>query len=822
MIRIQSIDVEEFRGIRRLHIDLEKKNFGICGPNGTGKSGIVDAVEYALTGNITRLSGSGTGDISLKEHAPHVDSRGKPEKSRVKLSVFSPALKKSFVIERTIAATSSPTITPSEPQIMQIVEQLALHPEFALSRREIVKYIITPAGQRSKDVQTLLRLDQIEVVRMSLQKVANARKKEATGSDTEDKRTRADFLVHLGIPTFTKAELLKAVNVRRAILQVEPITEFTVDSSLKAGINVAEKKPGSPPTISRDAAIKSVGAYEQHIATAKNTDISTRRSQALAFVRKLKEDPATLRSFRQQVLVTQGLELLGDDACPLCDTAWDIASLRKHLEEKRSAAAGVKTLLGQLEVQIDPIIGAYDEIIRATQAVELVARASKPTIDISVLKSHSEAFKRGKVALSRVCHDPAGIDDAIIALTDAHWEMPAAAGVAVKALMEFAASLPEPSKEEAARDFLILAQEKYDKCRVTGARKDSASKESALAEKVYKSYGASSTAVLEGIYDSVESDFTDYYRFINQDDEEKFVGQLSTPSPAKLALNVDFYGRGKFPPGAYHSEGHQDGMGLCLYLALMKHTLGDGFTFAVLDDVLMSVDSGHRREVCSLLKSKFPKTQFVLTTHDPVWLQFMRTEQLVEDTLSFAGWSVDSGPQVWSEGDIWPQLEALLAKNDVAGAAAKLRRYLEYMGTILAGNLRASVEYHSGGQYDLGDLMPPAFTAFKKLLDLAKESAKSWGQSTAEIEALQSIFNTKVARTNAEQWAINKAVHFNVWATMQAKEFSEVVSAFKDALSSMQCSKAICGEFLRVSPRKGQRESLSCGCGAINFNLKKK
>jgi len=31
-------------------------------------------------------------------------------------------------------------------------------------------------------------------------------------------------------------------------------------------------------------------------------------------------------------------------------------------------------------------------------------------------------------------------------------------------------------------------------------------------------------------------------------------------------------------------------MGLCLYLALMKRTLGDNFTFAVLDDVLMSVD----------------------------------------------------------------------------------------------------------------------------------------------------------------------------------------------------------------------------------------
>lgn len=38
-----------------------------------------------------------------------------------------------------------------------------------------------------------------------------------------------------------------------------------------------------------------------------------------------------------------------------------------------------------------------------------------------------------------------------------------------------------------------------------------------------------------------------------------------------------------------HSEGHQDGMGACLYFALMKKLLGDRFGFAVLDDVVMEV-----------------------------------------------------------------------------------------------------------------------------------------------------------------------------------------------------------------------------------------
>ena len=47
MIQIEKIEIVEFRGIRNLTLDLKRKSFGIAGPNGTGKSGVVDAIEFA-------------------------------------------------------------------------------------------------------------------------------------------------------------------------------------------------------------------------------------------------------------------------------------------------------------------------------------------------------------------------------------------------------------------------------------------------------------------------------------------------------------------------------------------------------------------------------------------------------------------------------------------------------------------------------------------------------------------------------------------------------------------------------------------------------
>ena len=94
MIRIEAIHIEEFRGIRSLNLSLTGENFGICGPNGTGKSGVVDAIEFCLTGNITRLSGQGQGDLGVKRHGPHVDHRNDPDKAKVSIKAVIPSLDK--------------------------------------------------------------------------------------------------------------------------------------------------------------------------------------------------------------------------------------------------------------------------------------------------------------------------------------------------------------------------------------------------------------------------------------------------------------------------------------------------------------------------------------------------------------------------------------------------------------------------------------------------------------------------------------------------------------------------------------------------------
>ena len=327
---------------------------------------------------------------------------------------------------------------------------------------------------------------------------------------------------------------------------------------------------------------------------------------------------------------------------------------------------------------------------------------------------------------------------------------------------------------------------------------------------------------LNTLYEEVQEEFSNFYRAINEEDEAKFTAKL-TPSEGKLDLDVNFYERGLFPPGAYHSEGHQDGMGVCLYLALMKRQFGDQFTFALLDDVVMSVDAGHRYQFCKLLKTYFPDTQFIITTHDRLWASQMKSAGLVtaKTSMTFHSWTVDTGPLVESSQEIWDEIAAALGKGKVEVAAAALRHHLEYVSRQLADELGATPQFRADGDYELGDLLPSVLARMKSLFSKAADAAQSWGKESERGAAVKrkAALSASAGASGVEQWAVNKAVHYNEWANFGKKDFEPVVTSFRKLLDCFRCDT--CESSVHVMPR-GAPESVRCICGEFNLNLKPK
>lgn len=818
MIRVESISIKEFRGIRDLTLNLKQKSFAVSGPNGTGKSGIVDALEFVLTGSISRLSGKGTGGVSVKEHGPHVDSRDKPDSAKVILTGFIPSIKKKVTIERTVRDATAPKISPNDPDVREVLATIASHPEFVLTRRELIKYVLSAPGERAKEVQILLRLDAVESVRTALQRIANTSEKQLTPLRTTRANASAQLASALNIGQPRPDTILAAVNPLRARLGLPAIAALEANTNLADGMLTVAAQPGTPQKVSKTQAVKDVAALKSALHVLVSPESKKRAREVSKAVAELKDDPAATAGATRDRLLHDALASFEDDECPVCGTDWDPVEFRRVVSERLKHLDAVGKKKAALREAATPIVMDLRKVTASLGVVEQYCTA----LLTGETRTASTTYKLLLEGYARAVADLMPFDASLAALAEIE-SVPESVSKALDELDGVVAKLPDPSDQEAARQTLTIAQERLEAYRRASQDVKQLEEQASLGRKALETYTAVSTSVLNGIFESVQGEFAGFYKSINRDNESKFSARLA-PAAGKLDLDVDFFGRGYFPPGAYHSEGHQDGMGICLYLALMRHLLGKQFTFAVLDDVLMSVDAGHRREVCRLLKEEFPDTQFVLTTHDPIWLKFMNTEGLIGPgaSVQFRTWSIDHGPTEWDDRDVWKEITDSLARNDVRAAASLLRHYLEFVSRELCHRLRAPVEFRGDDQFMLGDLLPKATSQFRKLLADGKGVANSWNQKDrAEALAMQEeAFGKLVTASNVEQWQINPAIHYNQWENLTRADFDPVVVAFKALVAALTCDS--CNSLLSVTPERGSRQNLRCACAKHDINLARK
>jgi hypothetical protein len=190
-------------------------------------------------------------------------------------------------------------------------------------------------------------------------------------------------------------------------------------------------------------------------------------------------------------------------------------------------------------------------------------------------------------------------------------------------------------------------------------------------------------------------------------------------------------------------------------------------------------------------------------------------------SIAFHSWTVDTGPLVESSVEIWEEIDAALAKGKVGTAAAALRRHLEFASRHVADQLAAAVPFRADGGFELGELLPSVLSRMKSLLGKAADAAQSWKDDAAKDVAAkrkEQLAGSNAA-TSVEQWAVNKAVHYNEWANFGKKDFQPVVDAFRELLERFRCDK--CDTWLYITPRSNP-DSLRCACNHVNMNLKPK
>lgn len=772
-VELHQLSAVHFRGIREATIALDGKNLLLVGENGSGKSSFVDLLEYLLTGRLDRFRRR---DVDESESIPYVD---RPKGAPVAVGIVCKTRGKTARI-----SAGYPYRSPSIPsELAEWFGQMRARPPI-LRRAQVLNFIEARGADRYKQISEIIGLSHVDKV------IQTWRGLEKTWHGRADSQEQ--------IATEARNELGKLCT-----------TAIRDDQDLLAAINDRLASAGAPHRLAhmrdmagcREQVQQQMAALSAASESTKMAKFADELDAAMAARHGAYLRYAELRTAQQDFmkqtdalkealfgdLLAQGQRILTEHpdltACPLCQSAIDprviLPNLRRRLDDLKATQ--------EKQQQLEHLRVATQR--QAAIAVQMLAaaRVSAYAKSVPALSMLHDGLEQLELRLA-----PAALDVMLPAVQELHTGTTGDAMTRVHdEIASFREALQRIQPSEQERRTLELAGwlgqiEQAHRSLTIAERGQMAAV--LVREHVQKVLGALEHACSERLKE------------INAQIEQKANGYLQRLHPAEGcgALRLPMEGQGVglrtgfgrvqgTHPSGFYSEGHLDSMGIALFLAFIdcfNHDAG----MLVLDDVMTTIDNGHRQRLARLLAEEFAGYQLILTTHDQFW-----AEEL-QNTMHACGRSLTALhllPWTAAEGAHWKEFAtshwdeyAQRANTHPQSAVADTGRDLEKFLNLMRYNLRLSIPARTDERYMMADLYQPFFSWFKK-----HRVAHPTVAFNNEVERLQKDLDGYYLLRN---WA---GAHYNSWgeglASAEAATFVDLVRQLYSLFECPRCRSLV-------------------------------
>lgn len=820
-MEIERLTIRNFRGIRgEMNIEPEGRNLVLVGPNGSGKSSVIEAVDFLLKGKIETLTGEGSSGISLTTHGPHIDAD--LEDSWVEAEFTHEG--ESITVRRSFANRSNPEYEASDEAIKKEyaqVEETADRGLHHLSRDEILQFITSRGQTRSERIRSLLNVNHVKERRLVLNRAASHFEQLDEQKQREATSIREGLADLLDFEDYTEKKLLSAINDLRTELGGDAIDSLSKDE-FRVDIESPSQRIRHSPAFSSDGR-----QYLDELQSWFSEDITEFLERHDEFVQAWSDfdpDEAAVRALRQRELLELGRDAIEPETeqCPLCTKAWDPDELEQVLNDRLEEAdelsdkiaelqeirSHAQQLLTNVRVQAESYLELLnqDEEIDPNPIEEFIEIIStwEDSYDTDLLDGHSE-YERSSSELLELLR-------------------PQLALGFLESLESRIVDEPELDDIERVWEELRAAETRYLNLIETEKLTEQYEDAGRQVRSAHQAYIEAKNEVLGAIYTDVEGKFVEYYTLLH-DDEPHLSAELSTTT-AGLDFHVGFHERGSHPPHALHSEGHQDSMGICLHLALCDWLKREEIhPLVMLDDVVMSIDSEHRKPLANLLGSEISEEyQLLITTHDDLWHRHLRSAGVVRSSnvIRFVDWNIENGPRTMEQPEMeWETIHELLAEGKVPSAAFQTRRLSEWFLREACDQLDAKVRFDSDSNWTLGDFKAGATSRLSTLLGKAKQAEQSWGNDISHLNDLDDTLSELYPRIDQDGKALNPNIHWNEaeseFAHCSPSELRPAVDAYQELYQVFWCED--CQSVLSLSKEGNTPTAVRCRCQDINWNL---
>ena len=800
-----SIEINCIRGIKNLKLDFNGNNACIYGDNGTGKSGLIDAIDFLIKGDITRLSGVGSKNLTLGRHGKYVTEN--INNSWVKAIVKLPNYTEKIEIKRYLNNPGELVCEAKYRSEFEEVSKLAVLQSHYLSRREILQFINSTEQDRARNIEKILNLYTLEKNRTCLQKAKKAIDDELKSYQSQEETYIKKISNELQV---SSEDWIDIINNARMQLGANPIEDLK-ENSIVADLSLTKS---SIHKTEITTSLQRIEDINKAFFAGTNSLVEKISETKLAYERVL-----LLQEYKKFIdsifLYEQGLKLFKDDACPLCGQEIEDKDKFIHtLQEKIDKLKDVKNAFNIYQNSTKQLLESLTSIKQLFSLIDFGNLSNymdcQNLQDMSVeLGVFYDAIENGKFSSALV-------EDFL----NKHYE-----NILKNYIDDLCKRLANIAldQKEAYYKLLVDVDANYKMLVQVQQKINSFTNFAYRANLLLNSYVASQTNTLNDMYTAIQDRFSSLYKIIHESDENEFISVFSRKA-SSLELQVKFKDGEMYPPNAVHSEGHQDSMGICLFFALSEKISNNKLNLVLLDDVVMSIDIDHRKNFCKLLKDEFPHKQFIITTHDYIWRKELENQGVVRknNIIHFKSWDINHGPYVEIGSNIWDSINNFLAMGEKHEAIGLMRYYMEEFFSDMCEKYKLKVPYSTTRKWCLEEVLIPVCFHYRNAIRKAKESAISFKKSTEKIEAFERQYNNSFNNLQIERWTINPSTHFVSWAqNLSIEELKSTCLAVKEFCNLFECPN--CKSLIKInSDINLVPQNIYCDCGDYSFSCIKK
>jgi Zn finger protein HypA/HybF involved in hydrogenase expression len=766
--KLQALTIDNFRGIQHLEIIINGHNLIITGENGAGKSSIVDALEYCFTGTVAKLQGRA--DVNPISSIPYF--------GRVPTK-----------IQLCCTGHESEPIVVTHPQNGGTVPKrlgsfygLAANRRFILRRSQLLQFVDARPSERYEQISQLIGLSALDDADKAWRtaNVKASNEQNTLQQDCDDEFSKLSGLLNTRILTIP--QLVTAINAQLSRFNLPLLSRREqLDQRRESLLKSLTVTPDSVNKIER---LSSLRATIQEVTSLIGELGKGEKERQLILAEFLSQSEFLTEASLEELLVEARKFVEAQERvaqCPVCespiaDTTRLLSRLSDRLTSLQSLTSA-RRLVSEATYQIATQLAIVQQRVRALfgklAGTEFEPRQEFATAlsrDLVSWQERLQAGLQGKLPLERLRQ---------------LYQQAASLATEIDEALRSQSLAPDQAARLNFIDTLSRLDVHWQALLKLMPRLRQASLIHDQLELVYSELLEARKRGLLRLGNELKDDLQHMYDRLHPGEGYRSIAlPVQMDRRSSVGLDAQFHDQEKGHPLNYFSEGHLDSLGLCIFLAFIKRINGD-LKLLVLDDVLTTVDAGHRLRVARLLAQEFADYQIIITTHDQFWARQLEQSLPRSQLLRLAQWSPDLGAdslQLIKDWDYYLQQARQGRTLDaVAGAGRNLEKFLLHMRY----NLQLAVPARTDEAYTIGDLYGPLFSW------LTHHQPQRLDRPDFEMEM------RTLKREFEEVWRFRNwaGAHFNDWAAnlsvSEAVAFIETMAELEAAFSCPACGHLV-------------------------------